>query len=128
MMGAEHAVRAGSTADGRGQVSADAVELLLSGGLEDVPRARAFTRQALAGAPDAVTDDAVTVVTELVTNALLHGGPPVRLRVTAGPDGVRLEVADGGAEVPVVPRRSSVAMTGRGLALVDALSARGAST
>ncbi len=110
-----------------GHVSAEIIDLVLSGGLEDVPRSRAFTRQAIAGslapsARDAVTDDAVLVVTELVTNALLHGGPPVRLRLRQVDDGVRLEVADGGADAPVTARRSSVAMTGRGLALVDALS------
>ena len=108
-------MRAGST-------GAAVLELVLEGGHEDVPRSRAFTRQALDRSLAAVADDAALVVTELVTNALLHGGPPVRLRLSEVPDGVRLEVADQGAELPVAVRRSSVAMTGRGLALVDALS------
>jgi hypothetical protein len=103
-------------------VSASAVELVLEGGHEDVPRSRAFTRSSLVAHPGGVADDAALVVTELVTNALLHGSPPVRLRLQDVRDGVRLEVADGGTELPVAVRRSSVAMTGRGLALVDALS------
>ena len=98
------------------------VELVLEGGHEDVPRSRAFTRRALGSHPDTVVDDAALVVTELVTNALLHGGPPVRVRLREVPDGVRVEVADRGAELPVTVRRSSVAMTGRGLALVQALT------
>ena len=118
----EHAVQAGSTADGGSQVSAEAGELVLSGGLDDVPRSRGFVRRAMGSHLDAVTDDAALVVTELVTNALLHGGPPVRLRLQELPKGVRVEVADRGAELPVAPRRSSVAMTGRGLGLVSALS------
>ncbi len=112
---------AGSAARGV-HVTAEAVELVLSGGLEDVPRSRAFTRQAMGSHLAAIADDAALVVTELVTNALLHGGPPVRLRLWEVPEGVRLEVADRGAELPVAGRRSSVAMTGRGLALVEALT------
>ncbi len=99
-----------------------AAELVLEGGHEDVPRSRAFTREALGGRLDAVADDAALVVTELVTNALLHGGPPVRLRLRDVARGVRLEVADRGTELPVAVRRSSVAMTGRGLSLVAALT------
>jgi signal transduction histidine kinase len=78
-------------------MGAGAVELVLEGGHEDVPRSRAFTRQALDDHLGAVADDAALVVTELVTNALLHGGPPVRLRLRDVPDGVRLEVAPTGA-------------------------------
>jgi PAS domain S-box-containing protein len=102
-------------------VLAPAVELVLDGGSEDVPRSRAFTRESLFGSPDELADAAALVVTELVTNALLHGSPPVRVRLREVPDGVRLEVADRGAELPVAVRRSSAAMTGRGLALVEAL-------
>ena len=123
MMGAEPAVssrRRGRTGEVR--VSSDPGELVLSGGLEEVRRCRAFTRRTLGSDRSRVADDAALVVTELVTNALLHGGPPVRLRLRPLPAGVRLEVADRGADRPVPVRRSSVAMTGRGLALVDALT------
>jgi hypothetical protein len=106
-------------------VGAAAVELVLEGGHEDVPRFRAFTRRSLGDHPGGLADDAAIVVTELVTNALLHGRPPVRLRLHEVRGGVRLEVADRGAELPVAVRRSSVAMTGRGLALVTALTPRG---
>ena len=107
---------------GAGSAGAGTVELVLEGGHDDVPRSRAFTRRALGGQLSAVADDAALVVTELVTNAVLNGGPPVRLRLREVPDGVRLEVADRGPELPAAVRRSTVAMTGRGLALVDALT------
>ena len=59
------------------------------------------------GSRDVLADDIAVVVTELVTNALLHGAPPVRVRLSfprarleAGPDGARWE---GGAALPLLP-------------------------
>ena len=73
---------------------------------------------------DAVTDVAELLVTELVTNALLHARSDVRIRVVVDGDRVRVEVADR-SRAPVVLRRfSEVSTTGRGLALVDALAAQ----
>ncbi|MBE1563705.1 ATP-binding protein [Nonomuraea africana] len=46
-------------------------------------------------------DDVLLVVSELVTNALLHGlGPPL-FRMSASAAKVRVEVADSGTELPV---------------------------
>ena len=97
-------------------------ELLVDGGLEAVPRTRAFVATAIGDRPDELVDDAALVVTELVTNALLHGGPTVRVRLRTQDDTVRVEVEDDGSELPVAVRRSTVAMTGRGLALVAAVA------
>jgi serine phosphatase RsbU (regulator of sigma subunit)/PAS domain-containing protein len=98
------------------------VELALQGEREDVPRSRAFVQAALGAG--GLTDDAELVVTELVTNAVLHGLPPVRVRVRESGGVVRLEVEDGGSDHPVRIRESTEAMTGRGLALVAAVSRR----
>ena len=90
-----------------------------------VPTGRHFTTAALGEAfPAEVVEAAEIVVTELLTNALLHGAPPVRLVVRTDEAGTRarVEVHDGSRALPVRPRPSSDAMTGRGLALVDALS------
>ena len=96
-------------------------ELVLGGELADVPRAR--SRVAALLGDDPVGDAAALVVTELVTNAVLHGRAPVRVRAARTDDGaVRVEVEDAGADLPVRPRRSTEAMTGRGLALVAALA------
>jgi GAF domain-containing protein len=100
-------------------------ELDVGGDAGAVPAGRHFTSSALDGAfGREVVEAAELVMTELLTNALLHGSAPVRLAVRVTPDGstARLEVRDGSRALPVRPRPSSDAMTGRGLALVDALS------
>ena len=95
--------------------------LSLGEGTEAVPLARDFVRRALAGCDDEVVEAAQLVVTELVTNAVLHGVGPVALSVEVG-DRVRVAVEDAGHELPVLVRASSEALTGRGLALVSALA------
>jgi serine phosphatase RsbU (regulator of sigma subunit)/anti-sigma regulatory factor (Ser/Thr protein kinase) len=87
-----------------------------------VPRARAFVVEALPAVPDDVLDDAKLVVTELVTNALLHGEAPRTLRLLDQDGVVRIEVHDASRILPVLPRQNLEAMTGRGLGLVAALS------
>ncbi|MFI7383952.1 ATP-binding protein [Streptomyces sp. NPDC049813] len=95
---------------------------------QSVPAAREFTRAALtAWGETARADDILLCVSELTTNALLHGVPPGRgflLRITRDEaDGsVRVEVHDSGTGTPAVPRRSATAEHGRGLLLVAALA------
>ncbi|MDV9169447.1 ATP-binding protein [Streptomyces sp. W16] len=95
-----------------------------------VALARDFTRETLTSW--SVTDrmdDALLCVSELTTNAVLHGVPPGRgfaLHLSLHPDGVlRIEVHDSGTtELRKVrtPYRSLDAEEGRGLMLVAALS------
>ena len=85
-------------------------------------RARRHVRRALDGLPEDVVANAELCVTELVTNALLHAGTPVLVRVEHGARSVRLVVADGSPEAPQWVPRSLTATTGRGLALITALS------
>jgi serine phosphatase RsbU (regulator of sigma subunit) len=98
-------------------------ELTLDGAADVVPRARGFVTAALAEEHEAVVDDARLVVTELVTNACLHGAPPIVVRVRRTDRGVRVEVQDGGHSLPLIPAHSTEAMTGRGLTLVAAVGA-----
>ena len=88
-------------------------------------RARRFVVEALTEweMPD-LADDAVLAASELVTNAVLHGGPPVELRLAPVPGGVRVEARDGSRVSPVRPLPTTETMTGRGIALVEAVSAR----
>jgi anti-sigma regulatory factor (Ser/Thr protein kinase) len=74
-----------------------------------VPAARDFTRQALhdwgwlpAETADrqAAAEDALLVVSELVTNACLHAGGPQELRLYSRSKMLRLEVVDGGVGTP----------------------------
>ena len=97
-------------------------ELVLDAGSDAVPRARAFTLEVLATTAPDLRDDAELVVAELATNALLHGAPPVTLRVRRLVDAVRIEVEDQGHRRPIVVRSAYDAMTGRGLTLVARLS------
>ncbi len=93
----------------------------LTRGADSVPLARRHVREVMPASE--VREDVELVVTELVTNAVLHTpSGDVELRVEQLPEAVRVEVEDAGHGMPVAVRESTTAMTGRGLALVAALS------
>lgn len=94
---------------------------------QSVPAAREFTRAALDdwGADAHRADDILLCVSELTTNALLHGVPPGRgylLRLLPYEDGLRVEVHDSGDGAPVRPGPDEGAEGGRGLLLVETLA------
>ncbi len=97
-------------------------ELVLSSEPDAAARARRAVAAALPHADPEVLDAARLVVTELVTNAQLHGAAPISVRVGAEGERVRLEVEDRGRQRLVLPTSSPEAMTGRGLSLVRALA------
>lgn len=71
-----------------------------------------------------VVDDAELITSELVTNAIAHGGGTVELHVTALPHRVRIAVIDGNpAALPVVTVDRGLQTGGRGLALVATIAA-----
>jgi anti-sigma regulatory factor (Ser/Thr protein kinase) len=82
------------------------------------------------GLPEPVKDDALLVLSELVTNSFRHsgGGPDewIGVEVALTPERLRLEVADAGPGIPAVPRRpsASTAPGGRGLLIVQQLAER----
>jgi anti-sigma regulatory factor (Ser/Thr protein kinase) len=97
---------------------------------QSVPAARTFTREALAdwGVRERAYD-IVLCVSELATNALVHGVPPGRgflLRLLPLPydGGVRVEVHDSGDGVPAIPQADvrEPGEGGRGLLLVSELA------
>lgn len=88
-----------------------------------LPDVRRAVRQAIEAARPDVADDAELVVSELVTNATLHGEPPITVRVLLA-DAVRLEVEDAGRHLPVLLPSEPDAMTGRGLSMVAAVATR----
>jgi anti-sigma regulatory factor (Ser/Thr protein kinase) len=74
---------------------------------------------------DEVPDSLRLCVSEVVTNALLHGVPPGRLfavRITADGAMIRVEVRDSGDGVPELRDPGLCEETGRGLRLVAALA------
>ncbi len=92
-----------------------------------VGRARWFVREILDewGVPD-LTDSALLSVSELVTNAVVHAGTPVRLSLALDAVNLRIEVEDShpGRALPLQPEaRSPTAERGRGLVIVSALAA-----
>jgi GAF domain-containing protein len=87
-----------------------------------VQHARRWAADSLEGTPYAeLVPDAELVVSELVTNALLHGSSPVTVRVEVN-GVVRIEVSDASRVAPVRGFARTDAMTGRGLSLVAALA------
>ena len=83
-------------------------------------RARRVVEERLAalGRPD-LLDDVSVVVTELVTNAVMHARTPIELSVEASGAGVRVEVTDGSRTVPRWTPAAMSATSGRGLILVE---------
>jgi hypothetical protein len=78
-----------------------------------------LVREALerAGHPEWV-ERAELAVSEIVTNALVHAGTPIGVRVSLGPRHVRVEVADGSPHLPSPRDYLPTSGTGRGLHLV----------
>jgi anti-sigma regulatory factor (Ser/Thr protein kinase) len=97
-------------------------ELVLDAATEAVPVARRFAKISLAGLARDLIGDVELVVAELVTNAALHGQPPVMMSIAASPERVRVEVEDSGRALPMQVVQRNDAMTGRGLSIVAALS------
>ncbi|MGW7252753.1 ATP-binding protein [Streptomyces sp. NPDC054834] len=99
----------------------------------EVGRARRWARSRLAGSgmadDESLAETLILLVSELVTNAVVHTGCPAVLRLslpgaTADPATVRLEVADTSTRAPVPRCAGDDATGGRGLALVDGLADR----
>ncbi|MFF0362036.1 SpoIIE family protein phosphatase [Streptomyces sp. NA02536] len=90
-----------------------------------VGHARRFTRRTLRSwGVTADMDAALLVVSELVTNALVHTEGQVRLDITLVNDRLRLAVADASPRTPAKPTSIGWGATGgRGILLVEAVSA-----
>ncbi len=69
-------------------------------------------------------DDAQLGVSELVTNALVHVGSVIGVRVNTSPDRARIEVSDESSHPPAPRHYSTSSGTGRGLRLIDVLADR----
>ena len=86
--------------------------------------AREFLAQACCGSHEAeVVEEAQLLVSELVTNAIRYGAPPIELQVRcAGEDRLQIRVRDSDPGVPQPRDADPDAETGRGLMLVDVVS------
>lgn len=88
--------------------------------------ARRFVDSVLAGwGCESLRDDALLLVSELVTNAATHADSACQVVLRHLPDRLRVEVHDGDARHQPVPQPYDVtAQHGRGLLIVDRVAAR----
>jgi len=85
--------------------------------------ARRFAAAALDGWDLAVLRESVVLlVSELVSNAVLHADTPVAVRLVESGPRLRVEVSDGSPASPRMRHFSLDSATGRGLQLVDSLA------
>ncbi len=97
--------------------------LALPNGPHAPGQARDFIRGSSVFRTESSRDSAVLIVSELVTNAVTHGRPPIVLKVERVQSGVQISVADDHPHVPVLRSPSRVAVAGRGMRVIDALAA-----
>lgn len=100
--------------------------------LDRMPQAARIAREFVRGwlddsAPAEKADDALLIVSELVTNAVSHGGDEIVVSLARRLAGCRIEVFDSGLTTssPVAEAPDCTAERGRGLAIVSELAAVG---
>ena len=104
----------------------EAVTTELPADLTGPAAARDFVTAHARTAPLAVVDDAALLVSELVTNAVRYGEPPIRLKLCVDDGRIGVAVHDDGPRLPVVPSGppGPDRPNGRGLLIVDAVARR----
>jgi CheY-like chemotaxis protein/anti-sigma regulatory factor (Ser/Thr protein kinase) len=107
-----------------GTARAQQVAIELARDLTSVATARRFVRDTFRswGVTYAV-DDALVVVSELVTNAITHANSACQLRLSIDHTSVRVEVFDEGVGTPDPKPPTATSEHGRGLHLINALTA-----
>ena len=94
------------------------------------PEGASFARRATARAAELwrldreMTETALLLVSELATNAIRHGSPPVRLSLRLDADRLRVEVTDSSPALPRLDQPGPDQTGGRGLQIVQELAAR----
>lgn len=98
-------------------------EFAVPAGPRGVAASRHFTRQCLHDwRLDHLVDSAMLLVSEAVTNVLLHAGSKASLLLDSSASRLRVEVRDSSSKLPVLRGRGARATNGRGLVLIDSLS------
>lgn len=88
-----------------------------------VGQARRLVRSALVDAGcDVLVETAEILVSEVVTNAVVHAATPVDVEAIVGGRGLRVEIGDGSPHPPVPRVYAGLAGTGRGLRLLEDLT------
>jgi anti-sigma regulatory factor (Ser/Thr protein kinase) len=114
---------AGGGAAGQGGGSAAApASLHLDPDPAAAREARSWIVSALGNWPDAGVETARLLVTEVVTNAVLHARTPIEVCVRPVGSRIRFEIADEHPAGPLFKHFQLDAMTGRGLRLLDSMA------
>jgi anti-sigma regulatory factor (Ser/Thr protein kinase) len=98
--------------------------------LPDGPDGASFARRAMKRAADLwlldrdMTETALLLVSELATNAIRHGAPPVRLSLRLEKDRLRVEVTDCSPALPQLAYPEPDQTGGRGLQIVQQLAVK----
>lgn len=95
---------------------------ILSTAVHDPAEARAWVRGELDEVAESTVATAVLLTSELVTNAIVHGSPPVELAVTTEQEVLRVAVTDGGEDRPIILKAGPEDIRGRGVTIVEALA------
>ena len=105
------------------------VEVVLRGGIDAAWSARRAIADSDPTLSPSLRDDLSLLVTELVTNAVCHGGAtpdrPIKLEIRRQADCIRVEVVDPGTRFdPPAPTTNGDSSGGWGLFLVDRIADR----
>ena len=89
-----------------------------------VPQARSIVRAQGASLPPVLVADAELLTSEVVSNAVMHGAPPLHLAVVVGEDHLSVEISDGSDAVPSLLTVDSDpdSVSGRGLRIVQLIA------
>jgi anti-sigma regulatory factor (Ser/Thr protein kinase) len=98
------------------------VVLRLSAEVAAPAAARAAVRDALSARSASLRDIAVLLADEIVTNALVHTGGEIELRVQDRRDSIRIEVFDSSSVAPKLRSPGISDERGRGMFIVDSLA------
>ncbi|WP_380160993.1 SpoIIE family protein phosphatase [Kineococcus sp. R86509] len=104
----------------------DPQEIVLPADPRSVRDARRLARRCChrSGLPDSVAETAELLTSELVTNAIVHGRSDTRVRITATPDLVHVEVSDDNDRRPLLQAPDDDALSGRGLSMLETSASR----
>jgi anti-sigma regulatory factor (Ser/Thr protein kinase) len=107
----------------RGAAMAPTPRLSLEADTKSAAGARRWVGCHLDGYPSSLVDTATLLVSEVVTNAVLHAGTEIEVALYRAGSRVRIEVADRSPALPAAKGYATDASTGRGLVLLEALVA-----
>jgi anti-sigma regulatory factor (Ser/Thr protein kinase) len=102
------------------QAAPPSADLSIEDDVRAVHQARSFTRGTLDtwALPTSLARDAILLVSEMVTNAIVHGRAPIHLRLRHAREHLLVEVDDTATAVPRKLRPTANDVHGRGLQLV----------